>query len=110
MGLTFLLETAYLLPLTVFFLALSVGALALQANKRRGYGPFVLGILAGLILLVGKFVVDSAAAVLGSAGLLIGAAIWNAWPVKASRGVTGTPTEVLHQIGRKGDVHHGDPT
>jgi hypothetical protein len=110
MGLTFLMETAYLLPVTVFFLAVSVGALAFRANRRRGYGPFVVGVVAGVILLVGKFVVDSTVAVYGSIGLLIGAAIWNAWPVKASSGVTGTPTGTLHQIGRTGDVHNDDQT
>ena len=110
MGLTFLMETAYLLPLTISFLAVSVGALALRANRRRGYGPFAVGVVAGVILLVGKFVVDSTVAVYGSIVLLIGAAIWNAWPVRASSGVTDSPAGTLHQIGRIGDVFNDDQT
>lgn len=102
MGLTFLTEMAYLLPLTAFFLVVSVGALGFRANRRRGYGPLAVGILAGIVLLFGKFVVDSTVAVYSSMALLIAASLWNSWPIRAATGVTGPPTGTLHQIGSIG--------
>jgi len=50
MGLTFLLDTAYLLPLTILFLVVSVGALGFRAQRRRGFGPFLVGTGAGALL------------------------------------------------------------
>ncbi len=96
MGLTFVLETVYLLPLTVLFLTVSVGALAFRANRRRGYGPFALGVLAGLLLLMGKFFIASEFVVYLSIGLLIGASVWNSWP---KRRVSFAPAEPLLQLG-----------
>jgi hypothetical protein len=55
-GLGFLLSTAYLLPLTIAFLVLAVGTLAFTAKKRHGYGPFQLGLIAAIAILLGKFV------------------------------------------------------
>ena len=101
MGLAFLMETAYLLPLTGFFLLVSVGALGIRARQRRGYGPFVVGIAAAVLLLVGKFVFDSNVAVYGGIAVLIVASGWNAWPTKQRKGVFGTPTGTLYQVGSK---------
>lgn len=98
MGLTFLMDTAYLLPVTVFFIAVSVGSLGFRANRRRGYGPFLVGILASVVLVVGKFVLDSDAAVYAAVVGLIGASVWNSWPRKS---VPLAPTETLLQIGSK---------
>jgi hypothetical protein len=53
-GLGFLISTVYLLPLTAAFLLLAVAALAFRANKRRGYGPFAVGLVAGSGVLLGK--------------------------------------------------------
>lgn len=79
-GLGFLIDTAYLFPLTALFLVLAVGALAYRAQTRRGYGPFVVGLGAASAVLVGKFVFDSNTAMYGGIGLLIAASLWNAWP------------------------------
>ncbi len=81
-GLGFLLDVKYLLPLTTALLALAVGALAYHARMRRGYGPFVLGLAAGGGLLAGKFVYGSHAAMYGGGVLLVAASVWNAWPVR----------------------------
>jgi mercuric ion transport protein len=80
MGLGFLLNTAYLFPLTAGFLVLAVGALAFRARSRRGYGPFRVGVAAAVVLLVGKFGFKSNAAMYGGIGLLVAASVWNAWP------------------------------
>jgi len=39
LGLGFLMETRYLLPLTIGFLALALGAIGWRARSRRGFGP-----------------------------------------------------------------------
>ena len=79
-GLGFLVSTKYLLPVTIGFLVLALGALAFRAKNRHGYGPFVLGVLAAVGILVGKFRWESNPAVYGAIGLLVVASLWNAWP------------------------------
>jgi mercuric ion transport protein len=80
LGLGFLLEEAWLLPLTAAFLVLVVGALAVRARTRRGYGPFGIGLAAGIAVLVGKFALDSDAAMYGGIAALVAASVWNGWP------------------------------
>jgi hypothetical protein len=90
------MQTAYLLPLTIAALAVAVAALGLRASRRRGYGPFVLGGVAAVGLVVGKFVLDSDVTVYGSIAALVGASLWNSWPKK---GVPSAPTATLLQVG-----------
>jgi hypothetical protein len=101
------MQTDYLLPLTVFSLLLAVGALGYRANQRRGYGPLILGIVAAVGLVVGKFVLDSNEAVYGAIAALVGASVWNAWPRRVTTRVPSAPTEKLHQIGsiKRRDEH-----
>ncbi len=82
MGLAFLLQTVYLLPITVIALVVVVGALGFRAPRRRGYGPFVVGVVAACLLLVGKFVLEFDLGTYGGIGLLIVASVWNSWPTK----------------------------
>ncbi len=82
LGFAFLLETAYLLPATALFLVIAVAALAYKARTRRGCRPFVLGLLASAIVLLGKFVFESDTAMYGGIAMLITASLWNAWPRK----------------------------
>ena len=79
-GLGFLTQTAYLLPLTVAFLIVAVGALGVRARSRHGFGPFVTGLIAALVVIVGKFQFESDPAMYGGIALLIGASVWNTWP------------------------------
>ncbi len=79
-GLSFLMSAVYLLPLTAAFLAVTLGALAFRANKRRGYGPFLLGLLAAISILFGKFVWQSNLAMYVALGQLVVASMWNSWP------------------------------
>ena len=103
-GLGFLMQTTYLLPLTIFSLVLPLGALGYRAKRRRGYGPLVLGIGAAAGLLLGKFIADSNVVVGGSIALLIGAALWNAWPTNPKSSVSSAPEETRYQLGSmKGD-------
>jgi hypothetical protein len=87
-GLGFLISTAYLLPLTAAFLFLAVAALVFRANKRRGYGPFVLGLVAGSAVLLGKFAWESKLTMYGALGLLVVASLWNAWPLHNGEAAT----------------------
>lgn len=92
LGLGFLISTAYLLPLTVVFLILALAALAFRATKRRGYGPFVLGIIAALAVLFGKFLWEANTITYGAVGTLVVASLWNAWPRhETSTGATASP-------------------
>jgi lipopolysaccharide export LptBFGC system permease protein LptF len=92
------METAYLLPLTVLALVLAVAALAFRARRRRGYGPFTMGLAAAVLLVVGKFVIGSNVAVYGSVAALVVASLWNSWPTRPA-GVPASPTGTLYQIG-----------
>lgn len=84
LGLGFVNYTPYLLPLTVFFPALSLASLAYRARSRRGYRPFFLGLPAAAMVIVGKFVFDSDMALYSGAALLVGASFWNSSPKSLS--------------------------
>jgi hypothetical protein len=101
------MQTAYLLPLTVFSLALALAALGFRANRRRGYGPVAVGALAGVLLLVGKFVLGWNVLVYGGLASLIGASLWNSWP---KRSVPLAPTDTLLQLGSNRRDEHGYQT
>jgi len=79
-GLSFLISAKYLLPLTVVFLAITTVALGYRASRRHGYGPFWLGFLAAVVILMGKFFFDAELATYAGVGLLVAASIWNSWP------------------------------
>jgi mercuric ion transport protein len=81
-GLGFLISTVYLLPLTAASLFLAVATLAFRANKRRGYGPFAVGLVAGSAVLLGKFAWESDLTMYSALGLLVIASLWNAWPLR----------------------------
>jgi mercuric ion transport protein len=80
LGLGFLLNTTVLLPLTAAFLAIALSALAFRAQRRRGYRPLALGVLAAGVVLAGKFSFESDAAMYGGLAILVAASIWNTWP------------------------------
>ena len=79
-GLGFLVDTTYLLPLTVLFLCIALFALGFRARRRRGYGPLGVGLIAAVIVLLGKFGFESDPAMYGGLGLLVAASLWNSWP------------------------------
>jgi hypothetical protein len=77
LGLGFLLEKTYLLPVTIVLLGLAFVSLVYHAKARRGYGPFALGMVAVSLVLVGKFFFFDPLVYVGLA-LLMGASVWNA--------------------------------
>lgn len=70
----------WLEPVTVAFLALSVGGLAVQARLRHEIGPAVLALIAAAIIYAGKFHFDQKAFVYAGMAALAGAAVWASWP------------------------------
>ena len=82
MGIGFFNYSEYLVEITVVALAIALFALAFRAKRRRGYKPLMVGILASIGRISGKFWVDSSPLVYLSVGLLITASFWNSWPKK----------------------------
>lgn len=82
-GLGFLGETTYLLPITVVFLAIAVGSLAFRASNRRGLRPFWIGVIAASGVVAGKFWLDSATITYAGVGLLVVASMRNVIPRRA---------------------------
>ena len=100
LGVGFLASARYLLPFTAALLTVTVASLFIDARKRRGFGPLTIGITAAMLILVGKFGVDSAAVMYVGIGLLVVACACNA---VARRGTTDfcaagcLPAEVPNQ-------------
>jgi mercuric ion transport protein len=104
-GMGFLLDASYLLPLTVAFLTVAVGALAFRAQSRWGYGPFAAGLAASAVILLGKFVFGSDLVVYSGVALLVAASVWNALPARtkaagcpacvSNSSVTASPQEEI---------------
>jgi hypothetical protein len=72
--------TPYLLPITVAALGVALFGLGWRTHARRGYVPFAVGVIASIVILVGKFGLDSDIAAYLGAAALIGATVWNLWP------------------------------
>jgi mercuric ion transport protein len=77
LGLSFVVEARYLLPLTAGLLSLAVGALARKAQRSRRYEPCVLGLVASGGVLIGKFGIESALLMYTSVGALAMATLWS---------------------------------
>ncbi len=84
-GLGFLLQARFLLPLTIGFLILALAGLTYKAHRRRGYWPLAVGVVGSGIILVGKFLLNIEMAIYFGVALLIGASIWNGWARSADR-------------------------
>jgi len=84
LGLGFLLDSAYLLPIVMGFLGLALFALAFRANTRRGYGPLVLGMASIGVVVAFKFAYVFDPLVYAGLFGLVAASAWNAWPNRKS--------------------------
>lgn len=91
LGLGFTLGAGFLVPFAALLLALSLFALGYRARKRRGYGPFVLGILGALGLLAGKLVLVSDVLSFVALAAIVAAGFWNSLPARSvSTSCSGT--------------------
>jgi len=91
LGLGFLLESTYLLPLTIGSLGLALFALAFRARARWGYGPLVLGGASVALVLTFKFAYAAAPVVYLGILTLVIASVWNAWPKNKSDNRSSCP-------------------
>jgi len=82
---------AWLPPITGFWLALTIAMLAFQRRGKRRYGPAALGFAAALLLMTGKFVIDSQVMIFSGIIALLAAAVWR------SRIQQSVPAEVCSQ-------------
>ena len=78
-GLGFI-ATTYLLPVTIGFLAVALATLGFRASKRRGLGPFTIGLGAAACVLSGKFWLGNNSTTYVGVVLLVVASAWNAIP------------------------------
>lgn len=74
LGISFVDYTPYLLPVTAIFVVAAIAALAWRARLRRSILPLAAGAVAGALLLLGKFALDSELVTYGGAGLFLVAA------------------------------------
>lgn len=79
-GIGFANYTPYLLPLTGVLIVLLLVSLGWGAQRRHGYGPLWVGVVAAAGLMFGKFTFDSDAAMYAAMVVLLVASLWNAWP------------------------------
>ena len=91
LGLGFLLESTYLLPLTIGSLGLALLALAFRAKARRGYGPLVLGGASVALVLIFKFAFPVASLVYAGIFALVATSVWNSWPKKRNSDTGSCP-------------------
>jgi len=82
MGIGFVDYTPYLIPSTLAFLGISLSTMVYRAKTRHGFGPLYLGIVAGIVLMTGKFVYGSDDTMYVGLAILVAASIWNTWPKK----------------------------
>jgi hypothetical protein len=82
LGVPFLMDASWLLPLTAGALLLALVGLGFRARRRRGFGPLLLGTVAAAGILLGKFVFELNVALYSGTALLVAASVWNSWPKK----------------------------
>ncbi len=76
-GINFINYTPYLFPLLALFLMLTISGLVLGARTRKQYDPVYLGSLSSLLILAGKFLVETNMIIyIGLIGLSI-AVMWH---------------------------------
>ncbi len=103
-GITFVNYTPYLFPLTAVFLIFALFTLFYKASSRRGYKPFLLGIVSTILVLMGKFLFSSDEIMYSGLVLLSISTIWNSIPIRKSDSSTcpacvstGNPIPLSHE-------------
>lgn len=97
-GMPFLWEARFLLPVTAVALALVIGLLAWRARDRRGFGPALLAVAASAVVMAGKFAFSSNPAAYAGGAVLLAACVWNIWPRR-------TAVAALHCPACEPDAH-----
>jgi len=105
-GVSFVKYTPIPMPVLAFLLVVTLVTMAYAARSRRGFGPFWLGLIASLTILLATFVLDDDLAIYLGSGLLVGASVWNIWPRKRASWVDSHAINVV--LGEDDDLktHH----
>ena len=82
LGIGFVNYTPYLLPTTIALLVITMGAFAYKADKRRGYGPLIVGVIGSASIVLGKFILEIDLVLYLGVVILISGSIWNVRPNK----------------------------
>ena len=77
LGLTTLIETRLMMPLFVGCLLLAVAPLGFYSGKHLS--PFILGLTASALVLIGKFVLAATGVTVVGIAILSGAYLWSYW-------------------------------
>ncbi|MBI3768358.1 MAG: MerC domain-containing protein [Deltaproteobacteria bacterium] len=84
LGIGFLLDAHYLLPLTLLLLTSALISLAWRAPSRRGYRPLLVGAFGAGCVIAGKFAWSSDALLYLGALTLVLSSLWHSWPLRAA--------------------------
>lgn len=82
-----MMNTLYVLPLTVMCLIVALVCLGFRARSRRGYGPLIIGTAASAMMIGGKFRFANDYVTFLGIALLIAASVWNSWPHRRKHGI-----------------------
>ncbi len=93
LGVSVVVTTKYLFPLTLFFIALALGSLGWEARRRRGFGPLIVGLVGASLLITGRFVVASNMLLYFGITTFVSAALWNGWRRNKSISFDAGPTD-----------------
>jgi len=85
LGIPFLMDFEYLLPITVVALLIALVGLGWRVERRSDLAPLGLGVVASACILAGKFAFDLPAVSQAGTIFLVGAVLWNAWRRRAAR-------------------------
>ncbi|HDO30163.1 MAG TPA: hypothetical protein ENG79_03775 [Desulfobacteraceae bacterium] len=85
----------YFLPLTIFFLLVTIITFGYKAKYRHGYGPLFIGSFASVLIVTGKFYFNSNYLVYGGTIILLITAIWNAWPRESADEMPAKLSDVI---------------
>jgi mercuric ion transport protein len=80
LGVPILLNNTVMIPITVLCMSVAVGSMAYRAKRRKGYGPFAVGVVAATIVIVAKFVFVADSLAYAGIALLVAASFWNSRP------------------------------
>jgi hypothetical protein len=83
LGFGFLLDRAYLLPVSTVLLTVALWPLAHRATSRHGYGPFIGGTVVTVMIFFAKFLLGYDPLVYAGLTMLMAMGIWNAWPLRS---------------------------
>lgn len=86
---------AWLPPLTAIWLVFTVGMLVFRRGGQRQYGPALLGFLAAVAVLVGRFILNDQVPVYAGIAALVVAAGWRAWSLRPTPGESCPQCEQL---------------